>query len=125
MTAAPSGALSASTPSRGPLESFSPSLSEGSSGRPTFSLQSNSHKYLSVYAPDVKPTEGTTTTKYELRGDIESLGDMESWKVKCQREFVLKARIEALGGPKGKKRTADGAGYVENAGTLEDEQERK
>jgi hypothetical protein len=50
---------------------------------------------------------------------------MESWKVKCQREFVLKARIEALGGVKGKKRTADGAGYVENAGTLEDEQERK
>jgi protein FRG1 len=124
LTAAPSGALSASTPSRGPLESFSPSLSDSSS-RPTFSLKANSQKYLSVYAPDVKPTEGATSTKYELRGDAESLGDMESWKVKCQREFVLKARIEALGGVKGKKRTADGAGYVENAGTLEDEQERK
>lgn len=50
---------------------------------------------------------------------------MESLKVKCQREFVFKARVEAMGGLKGKKRAADGAGYVENAGTLEDEQERK
>lgn len=49
---------------------------------------------------------------------------MEHLRVKCQREFVLKARIEAMGG-KGKKRTADGAGYVENEGTLADEQERK
>jgi hypothetical protein len=49
---------------------------------------------------------------------------MELLRVKCQREFVLKARIEAMGG-KGKKRTADGAGYVENEGTLADEQERK
>ncbi|KAJ9106768.1 hypothetical protein QFC19_003081 [Naganishia cerealis] len=125
LTAAPSGALSASTPSRGPLESFSPSISEGSTLHPSFSLKTNSAKYLSVAMPDVKPLETSATTKFELRGDVESLGDMESWKVKCQREFVAKARIEAMGGMKGKKRAADGAGYVESAGTLDDEKERK
>ncbi|KAJ9097308.1 hypothetical protein QFC21_004977 [Naganishia friedmannii] len=124
LTAAPSGALSASTPSRGPLESFSPSMSDGSSLRPNFNLKTNSAKYLSVDVPDHKPLENTTSTKFELRGDVETLGDMENWKVKCQREFVVKARIEAMGGMKGKKRAADGAGYVDSAGTLDDEKER-
>ncbi|KAJ9119654.1 hypothetical protein QFC22_003364 [Naganishia vaughanmartiniae] len=124
LTAAPSGALSASTPSRGPLESFSPSMSDGSSLHPNFNLKANSAKYLSVDVPEQKPLETTTSNKFELRGDVETLGDMENWKVKCQREFVVKARIEAMGGMKGKKRAADGAGYVDSAGTLDDEKER-
>jgi protein FRG1 len=65
----------------------------------------------------------------ELRGDADTIGSGEKWRVKCQREFVLKAKmavLEAKGelaGVGGKaKRRLDG-GVAE--GSLEDEIKRK
>jgi len=131
LTAAASGALSALTPSRGPLECFTPSLTASpSSPHPTFSLRSSSDCYLSVSKPagDVKPTIGLSTTaapKYDLRADVTACGENEEWKIKCQREFVNKARVERLGGPGALKRLAAAAGgKAVDYGSVEDEKQR-
>ncbi len=127
LTAAASGSLSASTPSRGPLECFTPYLTTGTSSHPTFSLKSSSDCYISLSTPagDIKPTIGLTSSSkhLELRADANRLGEMESWKIKCQREFVTKARIERLGGPSALKRRLETVGKGE--GTVDDEKERK
>lgn len=60
----------------------------------------------------------------ELRADSEEMGQFEGLRIKCQREFVNKARLELAEGPQGKKRTTDG-GRTEKDGTLADERERK
>ncbi|KAK4686786.1 protein FRG1, partial [Tremellales sp. Uapishka_1] len=118
LTATPSGQLQATTPSRGPLESFVPTITLTSSSLfPLLSLKTHTEKYLSV-------SEDAVKHKTELRGDADGCGEMEMFKVKCQREFVLKAKvaqIDAKEGGKGKKRLIDG-GPME--GSLEDEMRR-
>ncbi|ORY34583.1 hypothetical protein BCR39DRAFT_513483 [Naematelia encephala] len=122
LTAHPSGTLSATTPSRGPLESFVPILTPSSSSSsssslfPTLSLQTNAEKYLS--AP---PTSSAVikSGRAELRADADVIGPNEGFRVKCQREFVLKARVDKAGGAgdgdiKGKSRIREGGGSVED-----------
>lgn len=60
-----------------------------------------------------------------MRGDADEAGENGGWRVKCQREFVGKAREAMNGGPKGKKRVREDGSAVEIEGTLEDERERK
>jgi protein FRG1 len=123
LTATPSGQLSATTPSRGPLEALTPALTPSSSSSlfPSLSLKTHSETYISV-----SPPASTSALKAELRGDVDSLGANETFRIKCQREFVLKARIAVLeakeGGGQGKKRLLN-KGPVE--GSLEDELARK
>jgi protein FRG1 len=63
----------------------------------------------------------------ELRGDADVIGSSEKWRVKCQREFVLKAKLAALeargegASSKGKRRLEGGV----MEGSLEDEARRK
>ena len=53
-------------------------------------------------------------------------GENEEWKIKCQREFVNKARVERLGGPGALKRLAAAAGgKAVDYGSVEDEKQRK
>jgi protein FRG1 len=122
LTAATSGVLSASTPSRGPLEAFVPTLTSTDDIHPTFSLKTSSDKYLSVSVNREKLTLGKP--QVELRADSEEMGQFEGLRIKCQREFVNKARLELAEGPQGKKRTTD-RGRTEQEGTLADERERK
>ena len=98
LTAHPSGALSATTPSRGPLEAFtpllhpaapsSPSSSSTSLPFPTVNLQTQSAAYLSAISAD--PEKGG---RPEIRADAETIGINEQWRIKCQREHVLKVRM--------------------------------
>lgn len=130
MTASPSGQLSASTPSRGPLELFTPHLAASSSSSsspfPSFSLQTNAEKYLSASMPDGAAGGGLgSKTKIELRADADSIGEFESLRIKCQREEVLKVRIRKLeekDGGKGKRRLLEGG---PEEGSFEDELRRK
>jgi hypothetical protein len=77
----------------------------------------------------VKPSIGLSVTaapKYELRADVTDRGANEEWKIKCQREFVNKARVERLGGPGALKRLAAASGgKAVDDGTMEDEKQRK
>ena len=123
LTAATSGVLSASTPSRGPLEGFVPILTVGSSIHPTLSLKTSSDKYLSISINTEKLTLGKP--QIELRADADEVGQMEGLRIKCQRDFVNKARADLAGGPKGKKRNTESGRSVDIEGTLEDERERK
>ena len=122
LTAHPSGSLTATTPSRGPLEAFKPmptSAGLSSSTFPTYALQTSSEKYLSV-----SPVSGLVPgkkDKYELRADADAVGESERVRIKCQREFVLKAKMAAEGdGVVGKPGPGRGGG-----GSLEDEMKRK
>jgi len=122
LTAHPSGSLTATTPSRGPLEAFKPmptSAGSSSSTFPTYALQTSSDKYISV-----SPVSGLVPGKkdnYELRADADAVGDHERVRIKCQREFVLKAKMAVEGnGVVGKVGPGRGG-----AGTLEDEMKRK
>lgn len=63
----------------------------------------------------------------EIRADAESAGDREGLRIKCQREFVLKARIA-----KAESEGGEGAGRVKGIvsggaaiGSVEDEMKRK
>ncbi|RSH93140.1 hypothetical protein EHS25_007493 [Saitozyma podzolica] len=119
LTASPSGVLSAGTPSRGPLESFVPIISTGGTF-PSFALRTQSEKFLSA-----APSTGASLSKdrIELRADADELGEHEMLRVKCQREFVFKAKVakaEAMEG-KGKSKLFSG-GPAE--GSLEDEMRR-
>jgi len=124
LTATPSGTITASTPSRGPLESFTPTLtSTPEDPFPAFTLQTQSLTYLSASPPNgLTPGKGVA----ELRGDGDIIGEAQKWRVKCQREFVIKAKIanlEAKGelGLKGKRRLEGGV----MEGSMEDEAKRK
>lgn len=121
LTATPSGNLTATTPSRGPLEAFTPLLVTSSSSLfPICSLRTNSEKYLSI---------STTEGKHELRADAEEVDEGERLYIKCQREFVYKAKMaeaekrgETTGAGTGKKRVFDSGPA---AGSLEDEIAKK
>jgi protein FRG1 len=123
LTAASSGVLSASTPSRGPLEAFVPIMTVGSSIHPTLSLKTSSDHYLSISINAEKLTLGKP--QIELRADADEVGQMEGFRIKCQRDFVNKARADLAGGPKGKKRNTESGRTIDIEGTLEDERERK
>lgn len=134
LTAHPSGVLSASTPSRGPLESFTPVLASPSSPSssspgpsassfPSFRLQTQAGKYI-TYVP------GHLGHKPDLRADADAPDPLGGWSIKCQREFVLKARREQedreagpLGVGAGRRRDREEGQGV--AGGREDEAKRK
>ena len=116
LTASPSGVLTAATPSRGPLEAFKPVLSP-TSPFPSFSFATSSEKYLSVSDP-AGPSLGKG--RPELRADADSIGKSELCRVKCQREFVLRAKIDQDGGKKVKTKLEESVG-----GSREDEVRRK
>lgn len=117
LTATPSGNLTATTPSRGPLEAFTPLLTKSSSLFPICSIRTQSEKYLSA---------STSGDKIELRADSEEVDEHEKVYIKCQREFVYKAKIaaaEARGETSGsKKRVFDNG---PDAGSIEDEIAKK
>lgn len=115
MTAHPSGALSANTPSRGPLEAFThiltPSASASSSAStslpfPSINLQTQAAAYLSANSDD-------KDRKPELRADADAAGYSETWRIKCQREHVLKMRVAKADekGGIGSSREGRGEGY--------------
>jgi hypothetical protein len=125
LTATPTGNLTATTPSRGPLESLTPTISL-SSLFPQLSLKTHSEKYLSV------ATSSSTKlgSNLELRADAEEIGDEEKIWIKCQREYMFKARMAIAqaeggsgGGGKGKERSLWDKGPAE--GSAEDEMRRK
>lgn len=60
--------------------------------------------------------------KYELRADADAVGESEGLRIKCQREFVLKAKMAAEGDDtvKGKAGVNRGSG-----GMLAEEMKRK
>ncbi|CAK9782975.1 hypothetical protein CC85DRAFT_262114 [Cutaneotrichosporon oleaginosum] len=121
LTATPGGQLSASTPSRGPLEGFTPLLSTGELF-PSFSLKTSSGKYLSVPRSD---KETILAKKAELRADADEVGSFEGLRVKCQREHILKARVAAIAGRaggEGKTRLLERGGP--SLGSVEDELKR-
>jgi protein FRG1 len=121
LTASPSGTLTATTPSRGPLESFVPVISTGGTF-PSFALKTHTEKFLSASPPSAG---SLAKAKVELRADADDLGEFETLRVKCQREFVLKAKVEraeAKGEAKGKRRLFE-SGPAE--GSVEDEMRRK
>lgn len=62
----------------------------------------------------------------ELRADADSIGEFEGLRVKCQREHVLKARVQAVqgkAGGEGKTRLLERGGPA--VGSVEDELKRK
>ena len=124
LTAHPSGTLTASAPSRGPLEAFKPeeTLSEASPF-PTFAIQTQSEKYISIDA-DAKAEAGPSK-RIALRADADSVGPNKRFTIKCQREFVYKARVARQGkdATASRKRTAFDRGAAE--GSVEDELRRK
>lgn len=114
LTASPSGSLTATTPSRGPLEAFIPITSSSftSSSFPSFALQiQHNSKYFSAT---------TIAGKAELRADADGIGESEGLRIKCQREFVYKARQGE--DVKGKKRMADSG---PTAASIEDDELRR
>ncbi|WRT69815.1 uncharacterized protein IL334_006806 [Kwoniella shivajii] len=130
LTATPSGTLTATTPSRGPLEAFipisnsSPSASSSSlsSAFPGWSIQTqHNSKYISASEPT-----GLTIGKLkaELRADVDTAGENELVRIKCQREFVYKARLalqqekDGVSSSSSKKRFLEGG---PNEGSIEDE----
>ncbi|OCF40669.1 protein FRG1 [Kwoniella heveanensis CBS 569] len=127
LTASPSGTLSATTPSRGPLEAFIPLASSSSSSIfPEYTIQTqHNSKYLST----VPPTGAAIgKLKAELRVDADTPQKNETVRIKCQREFVYKARLaqqEAQDGSgvgrSNKKRLLEG-GPLE--GSIEDEMKK-
>ncbi|WWC65994.1 uncharacterized protein I303_108616 [Kwoniella dejecticola CBS 10117] len=128
LTATPSGTLTASTPSRGPLEAFIPQPSSSSSssssagGFPGWVIQTqHNSKYLSA-----SPPTGISVGKLkaELRIDVDTPGEDEVVRIKCQREFVYKAKLAMAQGKEGsssKKRFLDGG---PNEGSMDDEMKR-
>lgn len=123
LTATPSGTLTAATPSRGPLEAFKPIYnSTAGSSFPSFALQTQSEKYLSV-STAVGIVPGGSKTKFELRADSEEVDTNERIRIKCQREFVMKAKLAKEGdGPSAGKRRFEGG---PSGGSLDDEMSRK
>jgi len=98
-------------------------LTTGTTLHPSFSLKTSSDKYLSISVNAEKLTLGKP--QVELRADAEEIGKFEGLRIKCQRDFVNKARAELAGGPKGKKRNTENGRTVDIEGTVDDERERK
>lgn len=119
LSALPSGKLDVSA-SRGPLESFLPEVVSSESAFPSFALKAEqSGKYLLADRPD-KETVLAKKTEIRCDGDEPSTGV----RAKCQREFVLKARLQQLDGKdSSKRRLLDHDGPEE--GSVEDELRRK
>lgn len=91
---------------------------------PSLALKTHAGNYLSAPPPT---REQLASKKAEVRADAESAdGDEQRLRIKCQREFVLKARVAALEGKEGgsgKRRLLDRAGP--SLGSVEDELHRK
>lgn len=125
LTATPSGNLTATAPSRGPLEAFRPIYnSTANSSFPSFALQTQSDKYLSVSTTPGLVAPGGSKSKWELRADSDEVNENERVRIKCQREFVLKAKLAKEGEGSGnvaKRRFEGGAA----GGSLDDEMSRK
>ncbi|KAL1412574.1 hypothetical protein Q8F55_000321 [Vanrija albida] len=118
LTVSPSGVLSATAASRGPLEALVPVLTDASGLFPKIALRTHADKYISV--PSFTKEE-IYAHKSELRGDADAPGEDEGFRIKCQREFVLKARVAAIEGKEGgagKRRLLEGG---PSAGSVEDE----
>ena len=121
LTAHPSGSITATTPSRGPLEAFKPVFnSTANSTFPSFAIETQSGEYISVQET---PIGSGSKNKFELRADAKEVGESERVRVKCQREFVLKARLEREGqdGAAVKRRLEGGP----SGGSLQDEINKK
>nr|XP_019043679.1 protein FRG1 [Kwoniella bestiolae CBS 10118]OCF22609.1 protein FRG1 [Kwoniella bestiolae CBS 10118] len=125
LTASPSGTLTATTPSRGPLEAFIPQPSSSSSVFPGWSLQTqHNSKYLST-SPPIGTSAGKL--KAELRIDVDTPAEHELVRIKCQREFVYKAKValqqskDGSGSSSAKKRFLSGG---PEEGSMEDELKR-
>jgi protein FRG1 len=100
------------------LTAFTPFLNKSSSSLfPICSIRTQSEKYLSA---------STSGDKTELRADAEVVDEKERVYIKCQREFVYKAKLaaaEARGETSGsKKRVFDNG---PDAGSIEDEIAKK
>lgn len=120
LSALPSGKLDVSA-SRGPLESFlTEILPSESSSFPAFALKAEqSGKYLLADTPD---KETVLAKKTEIRCDADE--PSSGIRAKCQREFVLKARVAQLDGKdSSKRRLLERDGPEE--GSVEDELRRK
>lgn len=119
LSALPSGKLDVSA-SRGPLESFITEVIPSDSAFPGFALKSEpSGKFLLADKPD-KETVLAKKTEIRCDGD-EPQGGI---RVKCQREFVLKVRLQQLDGKdSSKRRLLEPDGPEE--GSVEDELRRK
>lgn len=90
---------------------------------PSFSLKTSTDKYISVPASE---KDKILAKKAELRADATEIGEFESLRVKCQREHVLKAKIEAIAsrdGGAGKRRLLERGGPA--IGSIDDELKRK
>lgn len=121
LTATPSGALTATAPSRGPLEGFTLELTQGSLF-PSVAVKTSSGSFISV--PEASRDE-IMSKKATIRADAEEVGEREGIRVKCQREFVLKARVAAVEGKEGgagKRRLLDRGPAM---GSVEDELRKK
>jgi protein FRG1 len=72
---------------------------------PSINLQTQASTYLSANSDD-------KDSKPEIRADAETAGYSETWRIKCQREQVLKIRIaradEKGGVGSGKARAGEG-----------------
>jgi protein FRG1 len=84
-------------------------------------IKTSSAKYISVPRADA---DVVAARKAELRADAEAAGEREGLRIKCQREFVLKARVAALEGEGvgGKRRLLDRGPKM---GSYEDEMRRR
>lgn len=119
LSALPSGKLDVSA-SRGPLESFITEVLPSDSAFPGFALKSEpSGKYLLADKPD---EDTVLAKKTEIRCDADE--PQGGIRAKCQREFVLKARVQQLDGKdSSKRRLLERDGPEE--GSVEDELRRK
>ncbi len=104
-------------------------------------METSSKKYISVVKSEQKKlvVGGGGKSQWEIRGDGDqpdgnpssnesslssSSLDLSGWKIKCQREFILKARF-AASGEDGKKRKLGSDGRrIDVEGTADDEKER-
>jgi protein FRG1 len=82
-------------------------------------LQTSSDKYLSV--TELKDVAPGKRDKFELRADSDGVNEAEKVWIKCQREFVLKAKMTE--GMVSGKRRVDMGGNM--GGNVEDEVKRK
>jgi protein FRG1 len=121
LTAGPSGTLTADTPSRGPLEAFKAISQSTSTPFPSYAIRTQSDKHLSV--SDGGPGSSSSKTRFELRADADSVGESETVSIKCQREFVFKAKVSREGeeGAMRRRRFEGGAAV----GSVQDEIRRK
>ena len=88
---------------------------------PSIGLRTSSEKYISVAIP-AGPTVGGGKNRFELRADADEVGSSEMVRIKCQREFVLKAKMAKDGDAAKIKRRMEGGPAI---GSVDDEISRK